>query len=312
MKLDRLLYIVIALLNKDQVTAVELAKYFEVSVRTIYRDIEALNMAGIPVYSQQGTGGGFSMLDNYKMDKQFLKDEEISSIITALKGMSTTIDDIKLDGIVEKLKALGSDTKEGSSKDLILDFTPWGSTKKQKEKLSTIKKAIEEIKVISFKYTNNSSESAQRFVEPVKLIYKGYSWYLYAYCRTREDIRVFKLSRIINLEILEEVFLPREIHDSSYETSLDIDKLGTNTKMIKITMKFTPNMRAKVQDYFDESNIEYLDNGSMRVEILNPDNEWTYGFILSFGADVEVLEPKYLRDIIKEKSLRIYNLYKQT
>lgn len=311
MKIDRMIYILLALLNKEQVTAVELAEHFQVSARTIYRDIEALNMAGVPIYSQQGAGGGFSILRNYKLDKQLLKEEEASSIITALKAMTTTVDDIGLNNIIEKITAITKPSKEVSRKELILDFSPWGSSKKHKGKLDMIKRAIEENKVLSFKYTDYNSVNTQRVVEPVNLIFKGYSWYLYAYCRSKESTRIFRLSRMMDLEMLEEVYqLREELLIKKDEITMWMNNLSTNTHTIKLKMKFSPNVRVKVLDYFDEEQIEIMSEGYIKVETVYPDDEWIYGFILSFGADVEVLEPQYIRDIIKEKSKRIYDIYK--
>ncbi|MDP4143560.1 MAG: YafY family protein [Bacillota bacterium] len=308
MKIDRMLYILLSLLNKDQVTAAELAEHFQVSVRTIYRDIEALNMAGIPIYAQQGSGGGFSILENYKLDKQLLKEDEVASIIAALKGMATTVDDNKLTSIIEKMKAVSKPSKEILSKEVVLDFSPWGSSKRQKEKLKLIKKGIETNRVLAFKYTNLSNKSSDRVVEPINLIFRGYSWYLNAYCRKKEAVRVFRLSRISGLEILEETYEPKEELFSKEDISFGMNKFKPSNN--KFIMKFSPKVMARVQDSFDEEQIEYLEDGCMRVEVDYPEDEWTYGFILSFGSDAEVLGPQHLRDIIKEKSIKIYNLYK--
>jgi predicted DNA-binding transcriptional regulator YafY len=305
------MYILLVLLNQEQVTAVKLAKHFQVSVRTIYRDIEALNMAGIPVYSQQGIGGGFSILENYKLNKEFLNEKEISSIIAAIKGVSTIIHDVDLDTIIEKMNTMSKSSKESSSKELILDFSQWDSNKKQK--VDTIKKAIDGNNVLSFNYTNFNNLNTERIVEPVNLIFKGYSWYLYAYCRTKGAFRTFRISRIMNLKTLEEIYLPREeALLKKDDLSLWMNSIITDTRTIKLIMKFSPTVRAKVYDYFDETQIHFISDGYMKVEVTYPDDEWAYGFILSFGADVEVLEPQYVRDIIKEKSNKIYNIYNKT
>jgi predicted DNA-binding transcriptional regulator YafY len=305
------MYILLVLLNQKQVTAVKLAKHFQVSVRTIYRDIEALNMAGVPVYSQQGIGGGFSILENYKLNKEFLNEKEISSITAAIKGVSTIIHDVGLDTIIEKMNTITKSSKESSNKELILDFSQWDSNKKQK--VDTIKKAIDGNNVLSFNYTNFNNLDTERIVEPVNLIFKGYSWYLYAYCRTRGAFRTFRISRIMDLKTLEEIYLPREeALLKKDDLSLWMNSIITDTRTIKLIMKFSPTVRAKVHDYFDETQIHFMSDGYMKVEVTYPDDEWAYGFILSFGVDVEVLEPQYVRDIIKEKSNKIYNIYNKT
>jgi predicted DNA-binding transcriptional regulator YafY len=303
-----MMYILLVLLNKERVTAVELAKHFQVSVRTIYRDIESLNMAGIPIYSQQGIGGGFSILENYKLNKEFLNEKEIAAITSAIKGVSTIVHDVGLDTIIEKMNSIAKSSKETSDKELILDFSQWNSNKKQK--VDTIKKAIDGKNVLSFNYTKFDNLNTERIVEPVNLIFKGHSWYLHAYCRIRGDFRTFRVSRIMNLMMLKERYSPRkEALVKKDDLSSWMNNLITDTRTIKLIMKFSPTVRAKVLDYFDETQIHFMNDGYMRVEVTYPDDEWTYGVILSFGADVEVLEPQYVRDIIKEKSNKIYNIY---
>lgn len=214
MKIDRLLAITIFLINKDKVTADQLAKHFEVSVRTIHRDIEVICEAGIPVVSYQGKNGGYSILKNYKVDKNFLKEDEILSLITALKGMDKTYDDKNIDNIIQKVYSLipkNNIEKFNKKRNFfIVDFTPWGRSEIQKQKIQLLKSAIEENKVVSFCYTNLKEIQTVRCVEPMSLVLKVSSWYLYGYCRYRRDYRLFKLCRMKELTILEEVFKPKE------------------------------------------------------------------------------------------------------
>ncbi|MDP4143557.1 MAG: YafY family protein [Bacillota bacterium] len=268
MKTDRMIYILLALLNKEHVTAAELAEHFKVSVRTIYRDIEALNMAGVPIYAKTGAEGGFTILENYRSDKQLISEEEVTSIITALK-----------------------------------------SNISQKEKIRTIKEALEENKILSFKYINYSNINSERIVEPINLIFKGFCWYLSAYCRKEEIISVFRLSKMEDLKTLNHNYeLKEELLNKKEKKTFGMNKHAFSVN--SFTMKFSARVRSKVLEYFDEEQLEYMDDGSMRVDIDYPEDDWTYGFILSFGADAEVLKPQRLRESIKEKSSKVYDLYK--
>lgn len=310
MKVDRLLSITMLLINKNKVTASELAEYFEVSSRTIHRDMEAICEAGIPVISYQGKNGGYALMENYKVDKNFLKKDEILSLITALKGMNKTYDDKNIGNIIEKIYGLipKNDIESFNKKRnyLIVDFKPWGESQAQKKKIQQLRKALEENKLISFCYTNAKGIGTERCVEPMSLVLKISSWYLYGYCRYREDYRLFKLSRMKNLKVLEEAFKPRE----NILTEISFENAWDNENIQHIVMKFSQKVRSKVDDYFDEDQTTVNDTGDIIVSGDYPEGEWIYSTILSFGSDVEVLEPEHIREIIKERAEKILAIYK--
>jgi predicted DNA-binding transcriptional regulator YafY len=308
MKLDRLLAITMLLVNRKRITATELSEYFEVSIRTIYRDIEAINQAGIPVVAYQGTGGGFEVVNNYKLERQLLNNEDIQSIMVALKAVNTTLDDHSVTNAISKLKVLAPENQNGQAEQMILDFSPWGGNKNQPIKINLIKKAITERRLIAFHYTNYQGETVSRLVEPMTLILKGFTWYFYGYCRVKEDFRFFRFSRIKNLTLSNDTFIRREMEPDS---SLWEKEWNSGPRM-KLTLKFAPRLRAQVEDFFDEEQITVTASGDILVDAEFPDIEWTYHHILGYGDGVEVLEPESVRAVIAQKAREIQKIYTKT
>lgn len=309
MRLDRLLAITIMLLNRDRITAKELSKYFEVSVRTIYRDIDAINMAGIPIVSHQGTAGGFGIVDNYKLDRQLLTFDNMLSMITALKGVNTTFEDKELDAAIEKITSLVPGDKEALLKkhtdQFVVDFLPWGYRNKHKVLLKSLYSAINDCRVIEFTYKNMKSEVVKRVVEPMTLIFKGVSWYLFAYCRLKSDYRFFKLARIRSFSRLDTTFTKR---DKSYqEFNYFNNEAVTYTNMV---LKFSPRVRVRVEDYYEDDEITVEHDGSLMVHTAVPEDEWIYSYLLGYGEDLEVVSPSHIRQLLYEKAKKIINIYK--
>ena len=311
MKIDRLLAITILLINRKRITAKELAEQFEVSVRTIHRDMEAISQAGIPVVSYQGSNGGYGVMEEYKFDNKFFTFEDTLSIITALKGANSTLDDKQLTITLEKIKGLIPENQLENvikrSNQFIIDLNHWGFNDYLKKNLHALRNAIAENKLICFDYTNIKGESYRRIVEPLVLTLKRFSWYLYGYCRVRNDFRVFKLSRIKQLEIKEEQFSPKEINQEALQWENQWKDAREPTKLV---LKFKSEVRARVEDSFDEKLIETQADSSIIVTVSYPEDDWLYGIILSYADNAEVLEPPHIKDIIKEKGKRIWEMYK--
>lgn len=296
-------------MNRKRVTAKELSDYFEVSIRTIYRDLEAINQAGIPITSYQGSNGGYSIIDNYKIDKQILNNDEINSILVALEGLDTTLNKREFKDIIEKINVLIPDCKKEikKRKKYFIDFTPWGVSDREKKKIDLIEKAIDENKLISFSYIDLKGDRTTRKVEAMTLVLRGNSWYLYGYCRLREDYRIFKIYRIKELKVLEKNFLRK---DKEFEEGLFTENRQSKRKIINLVIRFNAEARPRVEEFFSENDIKYKKDGTLLVNVSYPEDEWLYGFILSFGDKVEVLEPLYLRKKIQEKVKRIFEIYK--
>lgn len=306
MKLERLLAIIMLLMNRGRMTAKELAEYFEVSVRTIYRDLEVIDQAGIPIVTYQGANGGVGIVDRYKMDKQVLKPDEVLSIVAALKGVNSTLDDRRLQHIEEKMKTLIPRGAKGLWDDrIVIDFSPWGGNEWIKEKVSLLRKAMEEERMVEFFYTNAQGVARKRLVEPEKLILKGYMWYMLGYCHMRQDHRLFRLSRIREPQIGKERFVLRPLPDGELLEGRQTSEFRT----IHIVMRFSPRVRVRVEDFFEAEQVEVQEDGSVIVRVNYPEDEWVYGTVLSYGCDVEVLEPPHLREIICARAWRMLELY---
>ncbi|WP_010501744.1 helix-turn-helix transcriptional regulator [Paenibacillus elgii] len=312
MKLDRLLAITMLLLNRNRVSAKELSERFEVSLRTVYRDIEAINQAGIPIVSYAGQTGGYEITDRYRLDRQLLSFDELQSLIVALRGMQTTLDDRHFGSLLDKVGALLVKSEQGSvtdaSKQIIIDMNPWRNGTADKEKLETLRKAIRENRLTAFEYTNGKGEQAERLCEPMSVVLKGYVWYMYGYCRLREDFRIFRLSRMRNLQAGTETFERRELPADQ----LDSRWTRRETRhSVNLVLQFTSKVRVPVEDYYKPEQIEYGPDGTLVVRASHPDAHWTYAHLLSYGADVKVLEPEAVASRLREEALAIARLYEQ-
>lgn len=302
MKTERLLAIVIKLLNRKKMTAKELADYFEVSVRTIQRDMETIELAGIPVVSEKGLNGGYSILENYKIHNSYFNDIEHQLLMTALDGVYKTYDDKNLKNIIEKLSSIKMHHSPSENQSLILDFSDWGPESRRQEKVNSIHKAIDRQKVIHFRYIDINGKFTSREAEPVSLILKINKWYLYAFCRLRKDYRLFKIGRMHDVQITEKRMDPnREIPP--------FDFTHDDRESVRVRLKFHKQALNQLEDYFELDRLKFHENGFIYVTEYFPEDEWVYGMILHFGDQVEVLEPKHIRTIIKERAEKILEKY---
>lgn len=298
MKENRYFQMVYLLLEKGTMTAPELAEYFEVSVRTIYRDIDILSSAGIPVYATQGKGGGISIQENFILKKSVLSEQEQTQILMSLQGIRLVGDEYtktllsKLSGVFQKQNVNW----------LEIDFSSWTKTGAGKNNFQKLQTAIFKSKIVSFYYYSGKGEVLKRVVEPLKLVYKSADWYLYGYCSTRNDFRFFKLTRIKNLELMDDEYT-RSIPDQIF---VEEEKFEMET--IKVTLLFDKSMSFRVYDKFDDEVTKNQD-GSLTVETVMPNNELLFSYILSCGDKVEVLSPQSLRKIISERAKKIHEKY---
>lgn len=313
MKIDRLLAIITILLNREKISAAELSKKFEVSIRTIYRDIEAINMAGIPIVSQAGNNGGFYIVDNYKISHQLLNMEDKISIVEALKNINRFLDNKQVELAIEKIKSIVPKEKKAEFdshfQQIVIDNLPWGFKKSEKENLKykIIYTAVENKKCVAFDYRNSKGEYDLREVEPLTLVFKGFAWYLFSFCKLRNGYRLFKLSRMDNLNVLEEEIEKDKMSYEQYE-NLGKNKYDEN-KLTRMILKFSDRVRYRIEDCFDISEMKIEKDGSVIVDTHFFEDEWVYSMILSYGEHVEVIEPYSIRKIIKDRSEKIYKIY---
>ncbi len=311
MKMERLLAIIMLLLNRKQLNAKELAEYFEVSQRTIYRDIDTINQAGIPIISYMGAEGGFGIMESYKINKNFLDDYEIGSVITALKNLNYSVNNKKISLTLDKLESIrpqkGMESKQSNVIPINIDYSNWNSNNRDKDKLKALNRAICEKRMICFDYINKRGEDTCRVVEPLSLLLKDFSWYLQGYCRSREDYRLFKVKRMRRVNITEDDFT----RDAPPLEALDYsEEWDRNRPVLDINLRFRPEARIKVVDSFNEEQIQFLEDGTTEVKFRMAEDLWLYELILGFGSLVEVVEPPYLRKLIRQKAMEISDIYK--
>lgn len=288
MQINRLFEMVYLLLNKKSMTAGELATHFEVSPRTIYRDVELLSSAGIPIYMTKGKGGGISLLPDFVLNKTVLTDGEKSDILAALHA----VDAVNLEQTntaVQKLSSLFGNT---SADWVEVDFSGWANADEEAQLFSLLKSAILGKKKVAFQY-HSSEGSTQRTAEPMKLCFKGQSWYLYAFCTVRQDYRFFKLRRMKELKLLDERF-ERTASAKIFEgTKIFQDDFVT------ITLKLSKKMAYRVYDEF--SQYKTLPSGDFIATLTMPRGDWVYQYLATFGEHCEVLAPEDIRLQIKER-----------
>lgn len=289
MQINRLFEIVYILLDKKVATSKELAERFEVSTRTIYRDIETLSSAGVPIYMSKGKGGGISLLPDYILNKAVITDDEKEAIVTSLKAVNAVNLD-KTDTALKKLRTLFG---ESNTDWIEVDFSSWENTQSEVETFQTIKSAILGNRIISFYYASAKGQQTLREVEPIKLYFRSGAWYLYGYCKTRCDFRFFKLRRIRKLNVSECNF-KRKVpeHISTNENAFQ-------GEYVKLKLKLSAKVAYRVYDEFD--SYEQQEDGSFIAEINYPKGKWIFYYITTFGSQCEVLEPEYIRNEVKEE-----------
>ena len=301
MQIDRLIQIIFLLLRHENITAKQLAEELHVSTRTIYRDINTLSIAGIPITSQKGYRGGLSLLEGFSLDKSYFTKEEQGNIIQALQILkSSNYPDA--DKTLNKVAGLFSHTLQ--SEWLEIDFSYWGSPEKERLHMTALERAVINKYVITFTYCNSELTVTEQTVEPLKLVFKSHSWYLIAFSRRREEIRTYKLSRIRNLQITDQLFdrqLPADFSlTPAYREEYDIPLFK---------LHFSEKIAYKVYDEFQEKYITKLEDGTLEVNFRFQLSDWTFLYLLSFGEYVEIVAPVEARMLMKEKARKILAMY---
>ena len=295
---SRLFKILYLLLEQGRTTAPELASLFEVSIRTIYRDVDKLSLAGIPIYCSPGKGGGIFLMKDFVLDKALFSESERDELLAALQGLQIITDAEQ----VETLAKLQSLFQVQATYWLEVDFTDWRKKADQKELFDTIKQAILQRRVLSFSYLNGRGEREQRKIEALKLVFKSQNWYVAGFCRLRQAPRFFKLNRMRDCQMLEERFKQRVLDEKLSSE----ERLGGT---VKVLLKFDRKHAFRVYEEFSEAEIEETDR-SIYVETHLPSHDSLYTYLLSFLDGVEIMEPSRLREEFKEKLKAIADIYK--
>ncbi|RUT27761.1 YafY family transcriptional regulator [Paenibacillus zeisoli] len=304
MKLERLISIIYKLLNHEVLSASMLAEEFQVSQRTIYRDIDVICAAGFPVVSYQGIKGGYGMMDGYKMDRSLLGSYDVDSLITVLSSLSSVFEDERVKGTIERLQTIGPEYEAPS---LSVDLA---THRIGPDVLPLLRTAIIQRNVIRFDYINGQNERTTRGMEPLRLHFKYSNWYVYGYCRTRKDYREFKLSRMMNVFLSQDIFQPHQevppMAGDSYSAWQD--------QVEDVVIRVRAEALAEVMDQFHHADKHFDPDGSMtmRIPVYKPlEARWLWAILLSFGSGAEVLEPSALRGILREQLRNTLNLYEE-
>ncbi|SHI13542.1 Predicted DNA-binding transcriptional regulator YafY, contains an HTH and WYL domains [Sporobacter termitidis DSM 10068] len=300
MQISRMFQIVYTLLREKNVTAAALAARFEVSVRTIYRDIDALCQAGIPIYTAQGKGGGIALMERFVLDRSVLSEREQDEILMALQNLSAARHPAS-DEVLEKLSGLFS---RSQTRWIEVDFSPWGNDGRQKAAFELLKTAILAKRAVTFTYYSLSGEKSARCVEPVKLLFKDRAWYLEGYCRTRAARRTFKLTRMSGICLTEEACLHTEAEAAPPP---EAESAG---ETVALVLDVSPEGAHRVYDDFDEENITRHEDGALTITVSMPAGEWLYPYLLSFGPALEVKAPQAVRLELARRLHKMASKYK--
>ena len=306
MQIDQLFELVYVLIDKKQVTAKEMAERFGVSTRTIYRWVDALSVSGVPIYSQNGRGGGIAISEKYALDTKVLSDEERLAIVSSVKALNSLSGNPasvvnanikaaeKISGLVEK------DTDW-----LEVDFAPWspeGSSVRQV--FGTLRDCILQKKQVIFDYYSGDGRMERRTVHPWKLIYKGQAWYLQGWCTTRKAERFFKLTRMQNLDMTG-----RNANITHITTPQKIPEY--KPKLLTIKAKVYPQKISYLLDTFICSEVIPHKDGSITVTFTVPEQDWIYELLLSFGPNMKIISPKQVKEKILQIAKDLQKIYKQ-
>ncbi len=299
MKIDRLVGILSILIQKEKVTVHELAELYEVSERTVYRDIDTLGMAGIPIVSERGNGGGISIMERYKIDRTLLSSKEMHAVLDGLRSLDSVSNTNNYSRLMEKLSA-GSSACIPSG-NMIIDLSSWDKSAVA-EKIEIIKNAIENKEKISFEYHSPNGDSS-RIIEPYHLIYQWSSWYVWGFCTDKKDHRMFKLTRMTDLKSIGEKCAEREI--PAYVP----DKLLHTKGEITASVRFDDTVKWRLIDEFGIDFIKYNENREIEVTFTWSDVPSFFRYILTFGDDAEIISPKEYRELFAELLKNISKKY---
>lgn len=303
MQINRLFEIIYYLLGKKRATAQELADRLGVSRRTIFRDIDVLSLSGIPVYTERGSGGGIQLMEGFVLNKSVLSEREQNEILSALHGLAT----VKTEETGSVLQKMGELFAKEPPNWFEVDFSSWGHGSGG-HFFPSIKTAIFEKRVVEFDYYNSRGDKSHRRAEPIQLRFKSRAWYFKGYCLEKGEIRLFKMTRVKNLVVTQKPFLERELPGGPPMRENGKSPEGCRED-VTLVMKIAPQMAYRIYDEYEEDQVQKHADGSFTATITYPEDNWLYGFILSFGVYAEVLDPKHIREVIKELSLKIAGKY---
>ena len=308
MKIDRLVSIIMILLDKKRMGAQELADMFEVSPRTIYRDIDAINLAGIPIRSTSGVGGGFEIMPEYKVDKKVFSTADLSAILMGLSSLSNIVRGDELVNALAKVKSFIPAEKakdiEIKTNQICIDLSPWIGNQNIQPYLETIKAALQNCRLLSFEYTAHHGNKTVRTVEPYQLVLKSSHWYFYGYCYHRNDYRLFRLSRMSDLKMEQDIFIPRSYQKPVLDFEETLAAMQTEVKI-----RIHKSILDRVLEYCTQDH--FVPDGEEHYFVSFPfiENEYYYDILLGFGDKCECIEPPHIRKEMKRRICEMAAIY---
>ncbi|NME98930.1 helix-turn-helix transcriptional regulator [Aneurinibacillus aneurinilyticus] len=295
-KIERLISIIMILLKKDIVSTKEFAQLFNVSKRTILRDMETLSLTNIPIYSIIGINGGYGIMDEYKIDKRLLSSSDLENILTALSGLEQILISEEVEVTIKKIEAMVSPLAPKGS--IQLSFYDWEGRSEIRQTLKTCQEAILKRRLVSFGYIDKNGTTMKRTVEPYQLHFSETSWYLKGFCLHRMRYRTFKLSRIDHLNMNEQTFSPRDdLLEQEQEASY-------RPELVAVKALISPGIKDQFIERYGRKSIENYNSDYLLATIHVPQNSIGFQFLASFGTNLKIVEPKTyveeFRDYLKK------------
>lgn len=307
MKYEIMLRILFELLSKKFVKAQYLADKFEVSVRSIHRYINCLELAGVPIYTMRGSFGGFAIVDTYKFSSTFMTEKEFEQTINALTAITDSVPNKVLDNVINKLKSASKnnysslDLKSGN---LIIDAGPWGDAVGYKSKLTIIQKGIEQNKKIAIRYHDRNGDVTERTISPHVIVFKQGVWYVFAYCDLREEFRFFKTGRIEHATVTDQTFTRQDVSKMDLPLNFWHDDLPVKHVIMEIDKQYVSD----VEEWLGIENVSVVGEKFVAEADL-PFDKGLVTKIMSFGSGIKVLSPTELKDEIKNNAKNIIKNY---
>lgn len=308
MKVERLISIIMVLLDKERISAQTLADRFEVSLRTIYRDIDAINMAGIPVRSISGVGGGIEIMPNYKIDRKTFSTNDLSAILMGLSNISNMMQSKELSNALAKVKSFipanSAKDIELKANQIYIDLSPWMGGRDAQNYLEMIKKALHEKNNLSFDYADRYGNKTTRSVEPYQLVMKNSHWYVHGYCLKRNDFRLFRLFRMSNLQLEDTFFTPRDFEKPQLDFTNEVA-----TMVETIHIRIHQSVMDRVLDFCAYEQFAPDGDEHYIVDFPFIENDYYYTILFSFGNKCECLEPQHIRTEMKRRVNELATMY---
>ncbi|MCE1248350.1 MAG: YafY family transcriptional regulator [Firmicutes bacterium] len=294
MKIDRIISIIMLLLERKKMNASVLADMFEVSTRTIYRDIEAINQAGIPIVTYPGFNGGIGIMEKYKIEKKLFTLSDITAILTGLGSIPPDMTGGEVLNTIAKIRGMVSEEQardiQFRMNQISIDHSSWFGNKKLTTIISEIKNALSLRKYLSFSYSDRNGVKSRRKIEPYRMLLKESNWYIQGFCTLRNDFRIFRLSRISDIEASQESFIPRHFDESMFPKLKD-----SQENVITVKLLIDNSILDKLQEHVGEENTEKFTEEKSIVRIPFRETDSSYNFLMQLGSKCECLEPDHVR-----------------